>query len=130
MPNDFLFLALNNMQSSSKPTDNDEHWPTFEEILQSLHNRGIYIHSEQLAEFMLVHGLPVHPRYVPERLQDKAIRVNQNYQGDMARPIEELEHPDWDYSWMPPQQISDHQHNQINQDTVIEELEQPSWDYP
>lgn len=60
-------------------------WPTFWEILQRLHQEGILIHAEQLAEFFLRHGLPVDLRYVPAHLQQKARLLNANYQGDMAR---------------------------------------------
>lgn len=67
-----------------------DRWHTFQDILQRLHNEGIYIHAEQLAEFMLVHGLPVHPSYVPDRLKAKAKSINDHYQGDMAR-LEETE---------------------------------------
>jgi hypothetical protein len=70
--------------SSTKPQFL-ENWPTFEEILHRLHQEGIYIHSEQLAEFLLTHGLPVHLQYVPSHLQEKARVINENYQGDMAR---------------------------------------------
>lgn len=66
-------------------TQTAEHWPTFEEILTRLHQEGIYIHAEQLAEFFLTHGLPVHLQYVPAHLQEKARAINENYQGDMAR---------------------------------------------
>lgn len=66
-------------------------WQTFEGILRRLHQEGIYIDAEQLAEFLLSHGLPVHLRYVPDRLKQKAIAINQNYQGDMAQLVEELE---------------------------------------
>ena len=78
----------------------DEHWPTFEEILQRLHGEGIYIHPHQLAEFMLAHGLPVNLRYVPEHLLSKAIFVNEHYQGDMARLIEEPDEPSWQFPWL------------------------------
>lgn len=64
-------------------------WVTFEQMLHRLHHQGIYLHSEQLAEFLLFHGLPVHPRYVPPHLQQRAIAINENYQGDMAQLIEE-----------------------------------------
>lgn len=60
-------------------------WDSFDEILQRLHREGIYLHSEQLAEFFLAHGLPVDLNYVPSHLQDKAHVVNANYQGAMAR---------------------------------------------
>lgn len=72
---------------------------TFKQILQRLNQEGIYIHSDQLAEFLLAHGLPVDLCYVPQHLQSKAIQINQNYQGDMVCLIEQLE-TDWDYSWM------------------------------
>ncbi|NJN87433.1 MAG: hypothetical protein HC881_15405 [Leptolyngbyaceae cyanobacterium SL_7_1] len=65
-------------------------WHTFQDILQRLHSEGIYIHAEQLAEFLVVHGLPVHPSYVPDRLKAKAQFINDHYQGDMAR-LEEIE---------------------------------------
>lgn len=68
-------------------------WQTFEGILQRLHQEGVYIDAEQLAEFLLSHGLPVHLRYVPDRLKQRAIAINQNYQGDMAQLVEELEQP-------------------------------------
>ena len=64
-------------------------WTPFEAILKRLHNEGIYIHAEQLAEFYLAHGLPVDLCYVPSHLRSKAQRINQNYQGDMAR-LEEV----------------------------------------
>ena len=75
-----------------------EKWPTFEGILQGLHRDGIYIHAEQLAEFMLAHGLPVDLKYVPAYLKQKAILINQNYQGDMARLSEQIEKPLGDYT--------------------------------
>ncbi len=60
-------------------------WPTFPEILQQLHQAGIYIHHHQLAEFFLRHGLPVELDYVPEHLRQRAEKINANYQGDMAK---------------------------------------------
>jgi hypothetical protein len=125
---DLLSTALKDIKSSSQrhPV---EHWPTFEEILQSLHYQGIYIHSEQLAEFLLAHGLPVHLRYVPMYLRPKAIEINHNYQGDMVRVIEELEPPYWDFSWMKDIQRPFTQDNWSNLSECIEETEQPSWDY-
>lgn len=128
MPSNLLSIALNDTQSSSQPKA-DKGWLTFEEILQRLHRHGIYIHSEQLAEFLLAHGLPVHLRYVPAHLRLKAMEVNKNYQGDMVRLIEELEPPCWDFSWMENIQIAPYQDDQINQVPLIEEQEQPSWDY-
>ncbi|MDX2100701.1 MAG: hypothetical protein SFW36_23215 [Leptolyngbyaceae cyanobacterium bins.59] len=62
-----------------------EPWHTFPKILGQLHEQGIYIHPEQLAEFMLFHGLPVDLCYVPPHLQEKATMVNAHYRGDMAR---------------------------------------------
>lgn len=64
-------------------------WITFEQMLQGLHAAGIYVHPDQLAEFLLFHGLPVHLRYVPRHLQQKAILVNENYRGDMAQLVDE-----------------------------------------
>ncbi len=115
------------MQLSSQ-LQTTQRWQTFEEILQRLHKQGIYIHSEQLAEFMLRHGLPVHLRYVPTHLRSKAIQVNQNYQGDMVRQIEELEQPCWDFSWMDNIQMPLIQNDQSNQVRLLEEREQPAWD--
>lgn len=63
----------------------NEPWSSFEEILECLHRAGIYLHSEQLATFLLMHGLPVDLCYVPDRLRPKAELVNRHYQGDMAR---------------------------------------------
>jgi hypothetical protein len=77
---------------SQEVTQNKD-WLTFEQMLKRLHQAGIYIHTEQLAEFLLSHGLPVHLRYVPSRLQHKATQINQNYQGDMAQLIEEWDSP-------------------------------------
>ncbi|MBD2462005.1 hypothetical protein H6G89_13200 [Oscillatoria sp. FACHB-1407] len=68
-------------------------WTSFEQMLQRLHNEGIYIHADQLAEFLLFHGLPVHLRYVPVHLRQKAERINQNYRGDMAQLVEEQDNP-------------------------------------
>lgn len=79
------------------PQKTDQRWHTFKEMLQRLHREGIYIHSEQLAEFLLVHGLPVDLCYVPQHLQSKAIHINHNYQGDMVSLAEQSE-PNWDYS--------------------------------
>lgn len=73
----------------------EPHWSTFGEILYNLHSEGIYIHADQLAEFMIIHGLPVDLQYVPKHLQEKALTLNANYQGDMTRLNEQ---PD-DYQW-------------------------------
>lgn len=115
--------------SLSSQSQTNARWPTFEEILQCLHAQGIYVHSEQLAEFLLAHGLPVHLRYVPAHLRLKAIEVNKNYQGDMVEVIEELEPPYWDFSWMENIEISLNQNDQNNSIYLIEEQEQPAWDY-
>lgn len=128
MSSHLLSAALQSIQSSSQQ-QNYLNWPTFEEILQHLHAQGIYIHSEQLAEFLLGHGLPVHLRYVPAHLRSKAIEVNEAYQGDMVRVIEELEPPCWDFSWMDNIQILPNQDNSSELVDLIEEKEQPCWDY-
>jgi len=75
----------NTPQTQAQPT-----WQTFEGILRRLHQEGIYIDADQLAEFLLSHGLPVHLRYVPARLVQRAIAINQNYRGDMAQLVEEI----------------------------------------
>lgn len=106
----------------------DDCWPTFEEMLQSLHSQGIYVHPEQLAEFLLAHGLPVHLRYVPGHLRRKALEVNQNYQGDLVQVIEELEPTSWDFSWMEDIQLPSAPEDD-NPMLLIEQEEQPTWDY-
>ncbi|NJK53548.1 MAG: hypothetical protein HC936_13385 [Leptolyngbyaceae cyanobacterium SU_3_3] len=79
----------------SNPDDPDPNrWPTFAELVVRLHGEGIYIHPDQLAEFLLSHGLPVDLCYVPDRLKQKAEAVNSHYQGDMAR-LEEMNDPFW-----------------------------------
>lgn len=78
---------------SLQQTMQDNGWITFEQMLKRLHQAGIYIHTEQLAEFLLSHGLPVHLRYVPSRLQQRAEQINQNYQGDMAQLVDEWDSP-------------------------------------
>ena len=62
-----------------------ERWHSFDEILIRLHREGIYIHAEQLAEFLVFHGLPVDLQYVPSHLQQRAKQINQHYQGDLAK---------------------------------------------
>lgn len=114
MSSNFLSIALNQKQISPQLKPHDR-WPTFEEILQCLHAQGVYIHSEQLAEFLLGHGLPVHLRYVPARLQSKAREINENYNGDMVRLVEELEPPNWDFSWMENIQKPTVHHNRNHQ---------------
>jgi len=128
MPSNLLSTALNSMQLLSQ-LKTDKRWPTFEEILQHLHEQRIYIHSEQLAEFLLAHGLPVHLRYVPTHLRAKAIQINEHYRGDMVRLIEEPEPPCWDFSWMENIQMPPIKNDQSHQFRLIEELEQPSWDF-
>ncbi len=71
-----------------------QNWPTFEDMLYQLHQEGIYLHPHQLAGFLLQHGLPVNLEYVPTHLQQKAIEINSNYQGDMAR-LEERDDGPW-----------------------------------
>lgn len=125
------YLAFRAPDSMSFPSHSraDGRWHTFEEILQCLHQSGIYIHADQLAQFLLAHGLPVHQRYVPPHLHTKAIAIEENYRGDMVREIEELEPPCWDYSWMEDIEqpvLPNKQHQQI---ICIEEGEQPDWDF-
>jgi hypothetical protein len=74
------------------PSLQNEPWSSFEEILERLHEGGIYLHSEQLAAFLLMHGLPVDLCYVGDRLHARAEQVNHHYQGDMAR-LEVLDSP-------------------------------------
>ncbi|MCL6433075.1 MAG: hypothetical protein K6T90_02495 [Leptolyngbyaceae cyanobacterium HOT.MB2.61] len=69
----------------SQPLAQSARWHTFPEILQRLHQERIFIHSDQLAEFMVYHGLPVDLCYVPKHLKQRAKLINENYQGDMAR---------------------------------------------
>jgi hypothetical protein len=67
------------------PTPSTDRWYSFEETLDRLHAAGVYLHSEQLAEFLLTHGLPVDLCYVSDRLRPKAEQINRHYAGDMAR---------------------------------------------
>lgn len=67
-------------------------WSTFEDMLSRLHAEGVYVHADQLAEFLLRHGLPVHLRHVPAPLIPRAQQINSHYQGDMAQLIEDK---DW-----------------------------------
>ncbi len=128
MSSNLIFSILNRMPLSSQ-RQTDQHWPTFEGILQGLHSQGIYIHPEQLAEFLLAHGLPVHLRYVPAHLRARAMKVNENYRGDMVCLVEELEPPCWDFSWMHNTRMPYTQIDLSDRDCPIEELEQPFWDY-
>ena len=87
-------LSMLQASTTHNPDDfsrSEGHWPTFAEILYRLHQEGLYIRADQLAEFMLVHGLPVDLQYVPLHLQQKARALNANYQGDMARLSEKLD---------------------------------------
>jgi hypothetical protein len=79
------------------PSLQTQPWSSFEEILERLHQGGIYIHSEQLAAFLLMHGLPVDLCYVDDRLRPQAEQINRHYQGDMAR-LEELASPSYDFA--------------------------------
>jgi hypothetical protein len=72
-------------------------WHTFEDILYRLHQEGILLHPHQLAEFFLMHGIPVDLRYVPESLQQRAIALNGSYRGDMARLDEVCTNPWYSY---------------------------------
>ncbi|MBD1999492.1 hypothetical protein H6G00_23245 [Leptolyngbya sp. FACHB-541] len=89
MPDYISSSTLSCVPSSTQTQEST--WQTFEGILQRLHQEGIYIDAEQLAVFFLSHGLPVHLRYVPDRLKQRAIAINQNYQGDMAQLVDEVE---------------------------------------
>lgn len=80
--------------SSHSLQDDSAHWRTFAELLTRLHSEGIYLHPDQLAEFLLWHGLPVDLCYVPDRLRQKAENINAHYQGDMAR-LEDIKEPFW-----------------------------------
>jgi hypothetical protein len=71
-----------------------EKWQTFPEMLQGLHRAGILLAPEQLAAYLLEHGLPVDLHYVPAHLQEKACLINKHYQGDMAR-LEDINDPYW-----------------------------------
>lgn len=75
------FPKLELTQTSSNATS----WHTFPQILQRLHREQIFIHPEQLAEFMVMHGLPVDLQYVPQHLKQKAHQINTHYQGDLAQ---------------------------------------------
>lgn len=92
-------LSCESSSSLLSSSQSEQRWSTFEEILKALHHTGIYLHPHQLAEFFLAHGLPVHLRYVPAHLREKAISINKNYQGDMAAVIEETDEQSWDFSW-------------------------------
>lgn len=69
----------------TKPVDDTAAWHTFPQILHRLHQERIFIHPEQLAEFMVMHGLPVDLQYVPQHLQQRAQQINTHYQGDLAQ---------------------------------------------
>lgn len=99
MKNHLNFSATDNLEPSTQAQQN-QGWHYFAEILRRLHTEGLYIHPDQLAEFMLAHGLPVDLRYVPKHLLSKAIAINNNYQGDMATVIEELEDSSHQFPWL------------------------------
>jgi hypothetical protein len=91
-PLNFSALVMN--QPNSGDPDDPKRWPTFAELVIRLHQEGILIHPDQLAEFLLRHGLPVDLCYVPDRLKPKAKIINSQYQGDMAR-LEDMNDPYW-----------------------------------
>ncbi|MBL1177720.1 hypothetical protein [Pantanalinema sp. GBBB05] len=84
MTNGSSFRQPAPVESANPPRDAIA-WHSFPQILQRLHQEKILIHPDQLAEFMLMHGLPVDPQYVPQHLQQKAHQINTHYQGDLAR---------------------------------------------
>lgn len=96
MPKKPHLCNIGNDRSVQRQPEEKSH--SFRAILRRLHAEGIYIHSEQLAEFLLAHGLPVDLHYVPARLKEKATYVNKNYQGDMALVGEEEDEQSWDFS--------------------------------
>jgi hypothetical protein len=65
-------------------------------MLQRLHAEGVYLHPDQLAEFLLAHGLPVDLCYVPAHLRERAMAVNTHYRGDMAALDENSDEQPWD----------------------------------
>lgn len=81
------------------PQSTVEAWPTFEQVLYRLHAEGIWLSPQQLATFYLYHGLPVDLCYVPPHLQALATRINDNYQGDMAR-LETVQAGPWYSVWL------------------------------
>lgn len=99
MTSDFSSKVSGRLKLSGQP-QLDRCWPSFEEILQRLHAEGIYLHPHQLAEFLLRHGLPVDLQYVPKHLRLKAIFINENYRGDMARLIEESDYQSSQFPWL------------------------------
>lgn len=78
-------LQASNTDKPNEVSKPNSHWSTLAEIVYRLHLEGIYIRVEQLAEFMLLHGLPVDLQYVPKRLQEKAKAINASYQGEGAQ---------------------------------------------
>lgn len=78
-------LQASNTHKPDEVSKSNSQWSTLGAILYRLHLEGIYIRIDQLAEFMLLHGLPVDLEYVPKRLQEKAKVMNANYQGDLAQ---------------------------------------------
>jgi hypothetical protein len=83
-PMSHRFLDESHLPSANCPSE-PQPWRTFAEMLLQLHQEKIYIHPNQLAEFLLQHGLPVDLCYVPTHLRQKAQMINDRYQGDMAR---------------------------------------------
>ena len=71
-------------------------WYGFSQMLQRLHAEGVYLHPDQLAEFLLAHGLPVDLDYVPAHLREKALLINTHYRGDMAAVDEDSDEQPWD----------------------------------
>ncbi len=83
-------------QHATSHAPSRQHWYGFSNMLKRLHDEGVYLHPEQLAEFLVAHGLPVDPRYAPERLQQKARLINAHYGGDMAALDEDSDEQPWD----------------------------------
>ena len=91
----------------------NEPWSSFEEILERLHRDGVYLHAEQLATFLLMHGLPVDLCYVSDRLRPKAELINRHYQGNMAR-LEDLPPLSTGYAFSTEYAISSTQTTEIS----------------
>lgn len=85
-------IAQAELMKESRMSKDGNQWPTFEVMLRQLHQAGIYLHPDQLAKFLIRHGLPVDLQYVPAHLQHQATQINDNYLGDMAR-LEVVEPP-------------------------------------
>ncbi|MBD1861108.1 MULTISPECIES: hypothetical protein [Trichocoleus] len=89
-------LPSSALHHTTSHSSSQQHWHSFSHMLKRLHAEGVYLHPQQLAEFLVVHGLPVDLRYVPERLQQKAMSINAHYNGDMAALAEDSEEQPWD----------------------------------